>query len=508
MPRLDERGVPVLLPSSWLRSPARVRVNLSATSAQRGRASGFLSPTDLARFDWRVAVGDTELTERELAELAAAKEPFVRVGGRWHALRRADVEKALRFLDRRRAGAGIVELVRAVSGLETDAAGARAGRRLARRTALGPARDGRAPLPLAADARDDDARAVPLPGARARLAAPARRPRRRRDPGRRHGARQDGAGDRDARLRARGARRRRARADARRLPDERRQAVGRRDPPFRPVAPRAPPPRPQPARRRGARARRTRPRRRRHLLRHRHPRRRRPRRDRVGPAPARRGAGREEPGDEARAGAAPAAGAAPDRDDGDADREPARRALGDHGHRQSRPARLARGVRPRLRPADRAVRRRGDARAAALDRAAVRPPPRQGLAGDRAGAAADHDREGLLQAHDRAGEPLPGDRRPLAGAGGGTRGSLRAPRRRARDARPPEAGLQSPGDAADDGTAARRPLRQARAAGRAAPGRAAGRQVARLHPVPGLRPARAAPRGAPRDGASASSTGA
>jgi hypothetical protein len=123
MPRLDEREIPVLLPSSWLRTPAHVRVNLSATSAPRRAASGFLSPGELARFDWRVAVGDTELTERELSELAAAKEPFVRVGGRWHALRRSDVEKALRFLDRRRAGSGIVELVRAVSGLETDAAG-------------------------------------------------------------------------------------------------------------------------------------------------------------------------------------------------------------------------------------------------------------------------------------------------------------------------------------------------------------------------------------------------
>ena len=123
MPRLDERGIPVLLPSSWLRSTARVRVNLTATSVPRGRASGFLSPTDLARFDWRLAVGDTELTEQELAELAAAKEAFVRIGGRWQTLRQADVEKALRFLDRRRAGAGIVELVRAVSGLETDAAG-------------------------------------------------------------------------------------------------------------------------------------------------------------------------------------------------------------------------------------------------------------------------------------------------------------------------------------------------------------------------------------------------
>ncbi len=127
MPQLEERDVPVLLPSSWLRSPARVRVNLAATSAPYGRSSGLLSPADLARFDWRLAVGDTVLTDEELAELAAAKEPFVRVGDRWHAVRRADVEKALRFLDRRRAGAGIVDLVRAVSGLETDEAGVELG---------------------------------------------------------------------------------------------------------------------------------------------------------------------------------------------------------------------------------------------------------------------------------------------------------------------------------------------------------------------------------------------
>ncbi len=127
MSKLEERDVPVLLPASWLRSPTRIRVNLTATSAPRMRSSGFLSPTELARFDWRLAVGDTELTDEELADLAAAKEPFVRIGDRWHAVRRADVEKALRFLDRRRAGIGIVELVRAVSGLETDEAGVELG---------------------------------------------------------------------------------------------------------------------------------------------------------------------------------------------------------------------------------------------------------------------------------------------------------------------------------------------------------------------------------------------
>ena len=127
MPALEERNVPVLLPASWLRSPARVKVNLAATTAPRSHSSGFLSPTELARFDWRLAVGDTVLTDEELAELAAAKEPFVRIGERWHAVRRSDVEKALRFLDRRRTGAGIVDLVRAVSGLETDEAGVELG---------------------------------------------------------------------------------------------------------------------------------------------------------------------------------------------------------------------------------------------------------------------------------------------------------------------------------------------------------------------------------------------
>jgi hypothetical protein len=122
MPRLEERGVSVLLPAAWLESRSRLQVNLTATS-QRHLSSGLLSPAALATFDWRLAVGDVELTEVELAELSGEKEPFVEIGGRWHALRRTEVERALRFLEQRRAGTGIVDLVRAVSGVETDEAG-------------------------------------------------------------------------------------------------------------------------------------------------------------------------------------------------------------------------------------------------------------------------------------------------------------------------------------------------------------------------------------------------
>ena len=126
MPRLEERDVPVLLPREWVSTQSRVRLNLVATAP--GRSSGLLSRDALARFDWRIAVGDVELTEEELSALAAAKEPLVRLRGRWHALRAADVERALRFLETRRRDASVVDLARALSGLETDEAGLELGR--------------------------------------------------------------------------------------------------------------------------------------------------------------------------------------------------------------------------------------------------------------------------------------------------------------------------------------------------------------------------------------------
>jgi superfamily II DNA or RNA helicase len=124
MPRLEELGVPVLLPREWMARQSHVRVNLVATSA---RASGALSREALARFDWRIAIGDVELTEEELAGLAAAQEPLVRLRGRWHAVRASEVERALRFLERRRGDASVIDLARALSGVETDDAGVELG---------------------------------------------------------------------------------------------------------------------------------------------------------------------------------------------------------------------------------------------------------------------------------------------------------------------------------------------------------------------------------------------
>jgi hypothetical protein len=107
MPTLD---VPVVLPAAWTSRPARIRADLAARAATGS----------LAHFDWRLRVGDLGLDESELRRLAAARNPLVRAEGRWQALRRDDVEQALRFLEERHGGGGMVELVRATSGLAID----------------------------------------------------------------------------------------------------------------------------------------------------------------------------------------------------------------------------------------------------------------------------------------------------------------------------------------------------------------------------------------------------
>ena len=199
MPRLEALGVPLRLPREWVSSSSRVRVNLVA-SGPAAVSSGLLTSDAIASFDWRLAIGDVELTEDELRELAAAKEPLIRLRGKWHALRASEVERALRFLEgrgrsarRRRARA---RRLRPGDGRRRRRARrGQAGRARWRTCSRGPRERRYRPLATPSGMRH---RPVPVPGARPRLATAARRPARGRDPRRRHGAREDRAGDRDS----------------------------------------------------------------------------------------------------------------------------------------------------------------------------------------------------------------------------------------------------------------------------------------------------------------------
>ena len=58
----------------------------------------------LVDYDWRVAVGDDDLSLDEISRLAAAKEPLVRVRGRWTEVQPSDMGAAVSFLARKRSG--------------------------------------------------------------------------------------------------------------------------------------------------------------------------------------------------------------------------------------------------------------------------------------------------------------------------------------------------------------------------------------------------------------------
>jgi hypothetical protein len=104
-PALAAAGHGVLLPTWWQR-PAGFGLTLSVRTAQPGLVHdrSLLDRDRIVAFRWRAAVGDQPLTEAELTELAAAKQPLVRLRGQWTEVDPARIAAALAFLERRGRG--------------------------------------------------------------------------------------------------------------------------------------------------------------------------------------------------------------------------------------------------------------------------------------------------------------------------------------------------------------------------------------------------------------------
>ncbi|HEY0577644.1 MAG TPA: SNF2-related protein [Pseudonocardia sp.] len=103
--RLDQAGFGVLLPAWWGSSGRAgagqelgLSVSASSTPSEGVVVAGGLSRERLARFDWRLAVGDVELTEDEILELVATKAPLVRLRGQWVTVDSDRLRRGLEFL--------------------------------------------------------------------------------------------------------------------------------------------------------------------------------------------------------------------------------------------------------------------------------------------------------------------------------------------------------------------------------------------------------------------------
>jgi len=121
-PALDEAGFGVLLPSWWDRR-RRLGLTASASTPADGivdKASKF-GQEQLIDFRWQLAVGDDTLTEEEIAALAAAKAPLVRLRGQWVAVDSDQLRRGLEFLAREQSGqATAAEILRLAASHPDD----------------------------------------------------------------------------------------------------------------------------------------------------------------------------------------------------------------------------------------------------------------------------------------------------------------------------------------------------------------------------------------------------
>ncbi|GGF66421.1 ATP-dependent helicase [Paenibacillus albidus] len=103
--RLLEAGWQVLLPAWWeaaSRKKPRLRAKISSGESSRSSQSLF-GLDSLVDFDWRISIGDADLTEAEFAELIARGERLVRFRGTWVPLDPAllaQIQRAMAGMDK------------------------------------------------------------------------------------------------------------------------------------------------------------------------------------------------------------------------------------------------------------------------------------------------------------------------------------------------------------------------------------------------------------------------
>ena len=123
-PLLKAEGYGVSLPSWWSENSAQLRLRLEVRppeSPPPGDSAG-LGLHALVDYEWRLALGDDDVSLEEARALVARDVPLVRVKGCWTEVRPADIRAAMRLLERDRGGRTTVfdalRLAYAADGLE------------------------------------------------------------------------------------------------------------------------------------------------------------------------------------------------------------------------------------------------------------------------------------------------------------------------------------------------------------------------------------------------------
>jgi SNF2 family DNA or RNA helicase len=99
-PLLEGAGFGILVPPWWNKKGARLGVKVKMKSQGKDIVKGHMSFENLVRYQWKLSLGETELTEAEFKALAKLKSPLVQIRGQWVALDAEQIEAAIKFWEK------------------------------------------------------------------------------------------------------------------------------------------------------------------------------------------------------------------------------------------------------------------------------------------------------------------------------------------------------------------------------------------------------------------------
>jgi SNF2 family DNA or RNA helicase len=125
-PLLEGAGFGILVPPWWNKKGARLGVKVKMKSkGSDANARSRMSMENLVNYQWKLSLGETELTEAEFKALAKLKSPLVQIRGQWVTLDAEQIEAAIKFWEQHQL-AGEMSLLEAMKlglGGETSADG-------------------------------------------------------------------------------------------------------------------------------------------------------------------------------------------------------------------------------------------------------------------------------------------------------------------------------------------------------------------------------------------------
>ncbi len=121
---LEQAGFGVFLPAWWTGHATKQKIEATAkVKSPPMSGGGGLSLEDLVEFRWSVAIGDEELTLKELRELAKLKAPLVRLRGKWVQLNADVLRTAIDLLQKKPMRVAAREVMQLALGVTPEGTG-------------------------------------------------------------------------------------------------------------------------------------------------------------------------------------------------------------------------------------------------------------------------------------------------------------------------------------------------------------------------------------------------